>query len=32
VISEHLVYIRGSEIVFFEFVEIIIELADRFRN
>jgi len=32
VISEHLVYIRGSEIVFFEFVEIIIDLADRFRN
>ena len=32
VISEHLVYIKGSEIVFFEFMEIIIDLADYFRN
>lgn len=32
VISEHLVYIRGTEIVFFEFQELIRELADRFRQ
>jgi hypothetical protein len=31
IISEHLVYVRGTEIVFFEFLELIRELADRFR-
>lgn len=32
VISEHLVYVKGSEIVFFEFIEIILDLANRFRE
>jgi len=31
VISEHLVYIKGTEIVFFEFIEIILDLANTFR-
>jgi len=32
VISEHLVYIKGTEIVFFEFIEIILDLANNFRQ
>ena len=31
-ISEHLVYIKGTEIVFFEFIEIILDLANTFRQ
>lgn len=32
VISEHLVYVKGTEIVFFEFIEIILDLANTFRQ
>merc|ERR1712147_418132 len=31
-ISEHLVYIKGTEIVFFEFIEIVLDLANTFRQ
>lgn len=31
-VSEHLVYVKGSELVFFEFKEIVLELAVRFRD
>ncbi len=32
VISEHLIYIKGVEIVFFEFKEIILALANKLRQ
>ena len=32
VISEHLIYIKGVEIVFFEFKEIVLALANKLRQ
>ena len=31
-ISEHLIHVKGVEVVFFEFLEIILELAVRLRD